>query len=58
MALYHVVHTTPKTSPEKLTLTVVETQQTQDNEKADFKEEVSYLPIWNGKLKMVDENYV
>ena len=30
LGLYHVVLTTPKTSPEKLTLTVVEMQQLLD----------------------------
>ena len=39
LGLYHVVFTTPKTSPEKLTLTVVEMQQLPDIEKTDSKEE-------------------
>ena len=38
LGLYHVVLTTPKTSPEKLTLTVVEMQQMPDLEKTDSKE--------------------
>ena len=35
LGLCHVVLTTPKTSPEKLTLTVVEMQQLPDIEKTD-----------------------
>ena len=38
---YHVVLTTPKSSPEKLTLTVVEIKQLPDIEKTDSKEELS-----------------
>ena len=37
LGLYHVVLTTPKTSPEKLTLTVVEMQQLPDVEKTVSK---------------------
>ena len=43
LGLYHVVLTTPKTSLEKLTLTVVEMQQLPDTEKIDSKEEISCL---------------
>ena len=43
LGLYHVVLTTQKTSPEKLTLTVVEMQQLPDIEKTDFKEEITCL---------------
>ena len=43
LGLYDVVLTTPKTSPKKLTLTVVETQQLPDIEKTDSKKEVSCL---------------
>ena len=43
LGLYHVVLSTPKTSPEKLTLTVVEMQQLPDVEKSDSKEEISCL---------------
>ena len=43
LGLYHVVLTTPKTSPEKLTLTVVEMQQLPDIEKTDSKEEIPCL---------------
>ena len=39
MGLYHVILTTPKTSPEKLTLTVDEKYI----EKTDSKEEISCL---------------
>ena len=51
LGLYHVVLTTPKTSPEKLTLTVVEMQQLPDNEKTDSKEEIRCLKwtINNGR---------
>ena len=51
---YHVVLTTPKTSPEKLTLTVVEIQQLPDTEKTDCKEEI-FCPKWtiyNGRGKV------
>ena len=41
LGLYHVVLTTPKTSIEKLTLTVVEMQQFPDIEKTYPKEEIS-----------------
>ena len=54
MGLYHVVLTTPKTSPEKFTLTVVEMQQLPDIEKTDSKEEISCLK-WttnNGRRKV------
>ena len=43
LGLYHVVLTTPKTSPEKLTLTIVEMQQLSDLEKTDSKNEISCL---------------
>ena len=43
LGLYHVVLTTPKTSPKKLTLTVVEMQQLPDIEKTNSKEEISGL---------------
>ena len=43
LRLYHVVIAIPKTSPEKLTLTVVEMQQLPDIEKTDSKEERSRL---------------
>ena len=54
VGLYHVVLTTPKTSPEKLTLTVVEIQQLPDIYRTDSKEEVTCLKwtINNGKRKV------
>ena len=54
LGLYHVVLTTPKTSPEKLTLTPVELQQLPDIEKTDSKGEISCLKwtIYNGKRKI------
>ena len=54
LRLYHVVLTTPKTSPEKLTLTVVEMQQLPDIEKTNSKEEISCLKwtIFNGRRKV------
>ena len=54
MGLYHVVLTTRKTSPKKLTLTIVEKQQLPDNEKTDSKEEISCLKwtIYNGRRKV------
>ena len=54
LGLYHVVLTTPKTSPEKLTLTVVEMQQLPNIEKTDSKAETSCLKwtIYNGKRKV------
>ena len=54
LGLYHVVLTTPKTSPEKLTLTIVEMQQMPDIENADSTEEISCLKwtIYNGRRKV------
>ena len=54
LGLYHVKLTTPKTSPEKLELTVVEMQQLPDLEKTDSKEEISCLKrtIYNGRRKV------
>ena len=54
LGFYHAVLTTPKTSPEKLTLTVVEMQQLPDIEKTDSKEEISCLKltIYNGRRKV------
>ena len=54
LGLYHVVLTTAKTSPEKLTLTVVQKQQLPDIEKTDSKEEISRLKwtIYNGRRKV------
>ena len=53
LGLYHVVLTTPKTSPEKITLTLVEMQQLPEIEKVDSKNEIS-CPKWtiyNGRRK-------
>ena len=54
LGLYHVVLITPKTSPEKLTLTIVEMQQLPDIEKTGSKEEISCLKltIYNGRRKV------
>ena len=54
LGLYHVVPTTPKTPPEKLTLTVVEVQQLPDIEKTDSKEEIACLKwtIYNSRRKV------
>ena len=54
MGLYHVVLTTPETSPEKFTLTVVEMQQLPNIEKTDCNEELSCLKwiIYNGRRKV------
>ena len=54
LGLYHVVLTTPKISPEKLTLTVVEMQQLPDIEKTDSKEGISCLKWrkYNGSRKV------
>ena len=51
LGLYHVVLTTPKTSPEKITLTLVEMQQLPEIEKVDSKNEISCLKwtIYNGR---------
>ena len=43
LGLHRVVLTTPKASPEKLTLTVVEMQQLPNIEKTDSKEETTCL---------------
>ena len=54
MGLYNVVLTTPKTSPEKLKVTIVEMQQVPDIEKSDSKEEISCLnwTMYNGRRKV------
>ena len=54
LGLYHVVLTTQKTSPEELTLAVVEMQQLPDIKKTDSKEEISCLKwtIYNGRRKV------
>ena len=54
LGLYYVLLTTPKTSSEKLKLTMVEMQQLPDIEKTDSKEEISCLKwkIYNGRRKV------
>ena len=54
LGLYHVVLTTTKTSPEKITLTLVEMQQLPEIEKVDSKSEISCLKwtIYNGRRKV------
>ena len=54
IGVYHVVFTTSKTSPEKLTLAVVEMQHLLDIEKTDSKEEFSCLKRTkcNGRRKV------
>ena len=51
LGLYHVELRKPKDSPEKITLTLVETQQLPDIEKPDSKDELSCLKwtIYNGR---------
>ena len=54
VGLYHVVLTTPKTSPQKLTLTKFEMQHLPAIERNDSKEEISCLKwtIYNGRRKV------
>ena len=54
LGLYHVVLTTPKTSPEKITLTIVETQQLPEIEKMDSKNEIPCLKwtLYSGRRKV------
>ena len=54
LGLYHVVLITPKTSPEKLALTVVEMQHLPDSEKTKSKQETSRIKwtIYNGRRKV------
>ena len=55
LGLYHVeLRSKPKDSPEKITLTLVETQQLSNNEKVDSKDEISCLKwtIYNGRRKV------
>ena len=54
LGVYHVALQTPKTFPEKLTVSVVELQQLPDIEKTDSKEEISCLkwPIQNDRGKV------
>ena len=54
LGLYHVVLTTPITSPEKITLTLVEMQQLPEIQKVDSQNEISCLKwrIYNGRRKV------
>ena len=55
LGLYHVeLRCEPKDSPEKITLTLVQTQQFPDIEKVDSKDEISCLKwtIYNGRRKV------
>ena len=54
LGIFHVVLTTPKISPKKLTLTVVEMQHLPNIEKTDSKEETSCLnwTIYSGRRKV------
>ena len=54
LGLSHAVLTTPKTSREKFTLTVVEMQQVPDNEKTDSKRKIFCLKWtkFNGRRKV------
>ena len=53
LGLYHV-QLKSKDSPEKITLNLVESQQLPDIEKADSKDEISFLKwtIYNGRRKV------
>ena len=54
LGLYHVVLTTPKLSPEKLTLTVTEMQQVPDIEQTNSKEKISCVKwtYYEGRRKV------
>ena len=54
LGLYHVVLTTPETSPEKITLNLVEMQQLPEIEKVGSMKEVCCLKwaIYNGRRKV------
>ena len=54
LGFYHVVLTTPKSSPETLTISVVEMQQLPDSETNNSKEEISRLKktFYNGRRKV------
>ena len=58
LGLYVIVLTTPKTSPEKITLTLVEMHQLPETEKMVSKNENSCLKwtIYNGRRK-VSKNF-
>ena len=54
LGLFHVVPTTPKTSPEKIALKLVEMQQLPEIEKVDSKNGITCLKwtIYNGRRKV------
>ena len=54
LGLYHLELRKPKDSPEKITLTLVETQQLPDIEKVDSKDKIFCLnwTIYNGRRKV------
>ena len=54
LGLYHLALTTPKTSPKKVTLTLVEMQQLPEIEKVDSRNENSCLKMttYNGRKKV------
>ena len=54
LGLFRVILTTPKTSPGKITLTLVEMQQLPEIEKVDSKNDISCLKwkIYNGRKKV------
>ena len=54
LGLYHVVLTTPKTSPENITLTLVEMEQCPEIKKVDSMNEISCLKwtIYNERRKV------
>ena len=54
LGLYHVVLTTPKTSPEKITLKLVGMQQLPEIENMDSDNEISCLKgtLYNGRRKV------
>ena len=54
LGLCHVVLTTPKTSPEQLTLTIVKMQQLPNVENSDSKEQISRVKraTYNGRRKV------
>ena len=54
LGLYHIIATVPQTSPEILTLTVVEMQQLPDIDNTDFKEAISCRKrtIFSGRRKV------
>ena len=54
LGLHHFVLTTAKTSPGKITLTIIEMQQLPESEKMDSKNGISCrkLTLYNGRIKV------